>query len=261
MAQRFEGKAAVVTGGGSGIGAATARRLASEGARVVVADIDAEAAGRVVEEIAGAGGAAVVSHTDVTDPVQAKAMIRTAVDRFGRLDVLHNNATRGTGGFVGDMSLEEWQAVIAINLTAPFVATRHALPIMIDQGGGAIVNMASAVAFSAEHGLGAYAAAKAGVLSLTRSTAIEYGRHGIRANCVVPGAIATPPTMMFASISDDLRERIEAACPLRRMGRPEEVAAVVAFLASDDASFINGSAHFVDGGAMATHNIGLLGRN
>lgn len=261
MEPRFKGRVAVVTGGGSGIGEATARRLADEGARVLVADINEEAAGRVVADIVAAGGTARASHTDVTDPEQVKAMIRNAVDHFGRLDVLHNNATRGTGGFVGDMSIEEWQAVVAINLTAPFVATRCALPIMIDQGGGAIVNMASAVAFSAEHGLGAYAAAKAGVLSLTRSTAIEYGRHNIRANCVVPGAIATPPTLMFASISTELRDRIDEACPLRRMGRPEEVAAVVAFLASDEASFINGAAYFVDGGAMATHNIGLLGRN
>lgn len=261
MQQRFADRVAVVTGAGSGIGAATAKRLACEGARVVAADIDAEAVDGVVAEIGAAGGMARSSHTDLTDPQQVRAMIRLAVDQFGRLDVLHNNATRGTGGFVGDMDLAEWEAVLAINLTAPFVATRYALPIMIDQGGGVIINMASAVAFSAEHGLGAYAAAKAGVVSLTRSTAIEYGRHNIRANCVVPGAIATPPTLMFTSMSEELLARVEQASPQRRMGRAEEVAAVVAFLASDEASFVNGAAYFVDGGAMATHNIGLLGHN
>jgi NAD(P)-dependent dehydrogenase (short-subunit alcohol dehydrogenase family) len=162
---------------------------------------------------------------------------------------------------LGDLTLEQWNRVLAVNLTAPFLATKFALARMIEQGGGVIVNMSSAVAMSAEHGLGAYAAAKAGVVSLTRSTAIEYARHHIRANCILPGAIATPPTMMFIATVEGARDRIESATPFRRLGRPEEVANLVLFLASDEASYINGAAYFIDGGAAATHNIGLMGRN
>jgi NAD(P)-dependent dehydrogenase (short-subunit alcohol dehydrogenase family) len=261
MAGRFTGKVVLVTGGGSGIGEATAKCFAAEGAKVVVVDINEESAQRVAGEMRAAGGAVSVLRADVAVPAEAEAMIRYAVDTFGRLDVLHNNATSGGAGFLADMTVDEWTRTIAVNLTAPFLATKHALPVMIQQGGGAIVNMSSAVDASAEHGLGAYAAAKAGVISLTRSTAIEYGRYNIRANCVLPGAIATPPTAMFIAVVDGMRERIEEASPLRRLGRAEEVAALVLFLASDDASFITGAAHFVDGGSMATHNTGLIGRN
>ena len=261
MVAGMDGKVALITGGGSGIGEASAKRFALEGAKVLVVDINEDSAAQVEHEIRMAGGAASVFRADVAQPREAEAMIRHAVRSFGRLDILHNNATSGDGGFLADVTPEAWNRTLAVNLTAPFLATKYALPVMIEQGGGVIVNTSSAAALSAEHGLGTYAAAKAGVISLTRSTAIEYGRHNIRANCIVPGAIATPPTMAFAGAVEGVRERMERANPFRRLGRPEEVANLVLFLASDEASFITGAAYLIDGGAMSTHNIGLMGSN
>jgi len=258
MAGRLDGRVALITGAGSGIGAATARRFAQEGACVVVVDINEPAARSVVGEIESKGGRAVAFRADVAEPEYAAAMIRHTVATFGRLDVLHNNATSGEMGFLADMTVDAWNRTIAVNLTAPFLATKFALPVMMEQGGGVIVNTASPVALSAEPGLAAYAAAKAGVISLTRSTAIEHGRHRIRANCIVPGAIATPPTLAIATAVEGARERMLRANPFRRFGAPQEVANLVLFLASDEASFINGATYLVDGGAMASHNIGLV---
>jgi len=196
---------------------------------------------------------------DVSDPTTADRMIGTAVDAFGRLDLLHSNAASGAMGRVGDLDLVTWNRVLAVNLTAHFLATRAALPVMIRQGGGAIVNMSSAAALAAERGLGAYAAAKAGLIALTRNTAAEYGRLGIRANAVCPGAIETPPTRAFLAMAEEMRERMERANVLGRLGRAEEVAALVCFLASDDAAFITGAVYVCDGGATADNSVGLLG--
>jgi meso-butanediol dehydrogenase / (S,S)-butanediol dehydrogenase / diacetyl reductase len=261
MAGRFEGRVVLITGAGSGIGEATAKRFAQEGAKVVVVDINDDSARRVTDEIKSAGGRTSACRADVAQPKDAEAMIRHAVATFGRLDVLHNNATSGDYGFVADMTIDGWNRTVAVNLTAVFLATKFALPVMIEQGGGVVVNTSSAAAVSAEHGLSAYAAAKAGVISLTRSTAIEYARHNIRANCILPGAIATPPTMAFINAVEGVQKRIEQGNPLGRLGRPEEVANLVLFLASDDASYISGAAYQVDGGSMATHNVGLIASN
>jgi NAD(P)-dependent dehydrogenase (short-subunit alcohol dehydrogenase family) len=254
----IEGKVALVTGGASGIGEATARRFAEEGARVIVADVDAEGAHRVAAEI---GAAAAAIGTDITRPEDVEKMVSLAVQRFGRLDVVHNNAASGWPGKIGDLDAGAWSRTVALNLTGHFQVTRAALPAMLENGGGAFVNMSSAAALLVEEGLGAYAAAKAGVIALTRQTAVEYGRRGIRANCICPGAIATPPTLAFIRMREGLQARMEGANPLRRLGRPEEVAAVVVFLASDDAAFINGATLMVDGGSTADKSIGLLGED
>jgi meso-butanediol dehydrogenase/(S,S)-butanediol dehydrogenase/diacetyl reductase len=250
------GKVALITGAGSGIGEATARRFAAEDARVVVADINSAAAQRVASAI-GANASAVVG--DIADAHAAEAMVRHAVSTFGRLDILHNNAASGAIGRLADIDPESWSRTLAINLTGHFLMTRAALPVMLAQRAGVIVNMATAAAVLVEEGIGAYAAAKAGVIALTRQTAVEYGRRGIRANCICPGAVATPPTLAFANAVEGVRARMEAANPLRRLADPAELASVVVFLASDDASFVNGATIMVDGGATADNTVGLLG--
>jgi NAD(P)-dependent dehydrogenase (short-subunit alcohol dehydrogenase family) len=259
MTQRFAGKVALVTGAGSGIGEATATRFAEEGARVVAVDINESAATRVVDAIRTRGGAASAWRADVAHPGDAEAMIHYALNTFGRLDVLHNNATSGTLGLVADMSVDDWNHALAVNLTAPFMASKFALPVMIAQGGGVIVNMSSDAGLMAEYGLSAYGAAKAGVISLTRSIAVEYARHNIRANCISPGGVLTPPTLAFIHAVDGVEERMRRAHPVGRLGRPEEIANVVLFLASDEASFITGACYVVDGGSMATKSVNLMG--
>lgn len=277
--RRFEGRVAVVTGGASGIGAATARRLGREGAAVVIADIDAAGAKRVAGEIGAAGGRAVAFEADVTDPARVEAMVVRAVEEFGRLDILHNNATLLETAPIHKLSLEGWNRTLAVNLTAPFVGIRAAVPVMRREGGGAIVNTASISGLAGDYGLAAYNAAKAGVINLTRTAALELARHRIRVNCVCPGAVDTP--LLGSLLGDNapvahwrrrpgpgldagarrrFRERLEQAHPLGRLGTADEIAAAVCFLASDDASFITGAALVADGGVMAYTGIPAPGR-
>lgn len=256
MLRGIAGKVALITGAASGIGAATARRLVEEGARVVLADLDDEGACRVAGEI-GADASPVCG--DISDSRDAEAIVGHTLRAFGRLDILHNNAASGCPERIGDIDVEGWNRTVAINLTGHFLVTRFALPAMLERGAGVIVNMSSAAALTVEEGLGAYAAAKARVIALTRQIAVEYGRRGIRANCICPGAVATPPTLAFVGAVEGTRARIEAATPLRRMARAEELAGVVAFLASDDASYVNGATIMVDGGATIDKSVGLLG--
>ena len=259
MSRRFDGRVALVTGAASGIGEATARRFAADGAKVVLVDLNGDGARRVAGAIAADGGTALVVEADVASADGAEAMVAAATRSFGRLDVVHSNATQGDVALVGDTSLAGWERTVAVNLTAPFLAARAALPTMIAQRRGVFVHMSSGAGVLAEHGFGAYGAAKAGVLSLTRSIAIEYARHGIRAVAVCPGAIATPPLVAFAQAVEGAAERMERASPLRRLGRPEEIANVVCFLASDEASFVTGTAVIVDGASLATKEINVTG--
>jgi len=248
---RLKDKVALVTGAASGIGEATAKRLASEGAAVVVVDWNQEGAMRVAGEIRGAGNNAEALHANVGNPPEIEDMIRFAVERFGHLDILHNNAIRLYTGRVGEMSLENWRKSIDIGLTAYWYATRCALEVMVPRHKGAIVNTGSVSGLAGDYGLGAYNAIKAGVINLTRTTAIEYARKGIRCNAVCPGAILTPPILKSRRAIPELAEKTEAAIPMGRYGEPIEIANVVLFLASDEASYVNGTYIIADGGLTA----------
>ncbi len=251
---KLDNRIAVITGGGSGIGEATARLFAAEGARVIIADIDENNGQRVAGDI---GTAAVFRKTDVSDPGQVEAMVKFAVERFGRLDVLFNNAFATRMGPVGEISIEDWHKTISVTLSGVFYGMRFALPQMVAQGGGVIVNTASVSGLFGDYGAGAYNAAKAGVVNLTRSAAIEYARKKIRINAVCPGMIETPAVLnTFIGQSrnpEKARKDNEECHPIGRMGKPEEIAKVVLFLASDDSSFMTGAALMVDGGITAAY--------
>ena len=238
---RFDGASVIVTGGGSGIGRALCRRFASDGASVLVADIDGERA----VEVAG-----LVGGTSVTGDVTVASDVERIVAAVDRIDVLVNNAGGGMADDVRAIDEEEWEHDIALNLTSAFHCSKAVLPGMIERGRGVIVNIASV------NGLGFYAnepysAAKAGLISLTRSIATRYGRHGVRAVAIAPGTIRTPLWQERVDREPAIFERLVRWYPLRRVGEPEDVAAAAAFLASDEASWITGEVLRVDGGLLA----------
>ncbi|HEY5173826.1 MAG TPA: glucose 1-dehydrogenase [Acidimicrobiia bacterium] len=253
---RFSGKVAIVTGGGSGIGRATALVLASEGAQVTVADIAEHPATEVVETIAATGGVARVQVVDVADADAVAAMVDDTVQAFGGLDILHNNAAaldqNRADQDVVTMDLATWERVLAVNLTGPMLGCRFAIPRMLERGGGSIVNTASAAAFYGSHSLAAYGTSKAGVVALTRYVATAYGERGIRCNAVAPGVVVARDAQdaLGGPMGDRLR-RYSTSHLVGRLGYPEEIAAAVAYLASDDAAFVTGEVLRVDGGFTA----------
>jgi NAD(P)-dependent dehydrogenase (short-subunit alcohol dehydrogenase family) len=255
MADRLSGKVAVVTGAGSGIGRVAAELFASEGAAVIVADVVGDAAGDTVRAITAMGGRAAAVTVDVADESQVAMMVAAAVDTFGALHVLFNNAGifPGDDGGVLDTPPSTWDRVMEVNLKGVWLGCRAAVPAMIDSGGGSIVNVASFVALmGAATAQVAYTASKGGVLAFTRELAVEYARSGIRANSLCPGPIDTP--LLAELLADPVRrQRRLVHVPMGRLGRPEEIARAALFLASDDASFMTGSALVVDGGITAAY--------
>lgn len=252
MPGKLENKVAIITAGGSGIGAATARRFVQEGASIVVADISGRRAEEVASAISASGGKAVYLKMDASDPEGVQATIKLALDTYGRLDIMFNNAGMADAAPLDETSLESWNRVMAVTLTSTFLGLKYCLPIMRRQGGGAIINTASVSGTGGDYGLSSYNAAKAGVINLTRAAAIENAKFNIRVNCVCPGAINTRAAQILGGDRADEFRRIQAkAHPLGRMGEPEEIASAVAFLASAEASFITGAALMVDGGVTA----------
>ncbi len=250
---QFDGKVALVTGGASGIGRASAERFAGAGAKVVVADLDDAQGGGTVGAINATGGEAVFVRVDVADPEQVAAMVSTAIDGFGRLDIAVNSAgLPGTYAAFDDQRLDDWQRTIAVNLTGTFLAMQAQIPPMLAAGGGAIVNVASAAGLMGFANLPAYVASKHGVIGLTKSVALEYARQGIRVNAVCPGSVRTQMLEGFAGGDEKTLQGMGKMTPVGRLGTPAEIAEAIVWLCSDAASYVTGHAMAVDGGVLAT---------
>lgn len=257
---KLDEKSAVITGGGSGIGRACALKLSEEGARVMVADIREDIAKETAEIVTAEGGKAIFFQCDVGNEANVEAMTSQTIEKFGALDILVSNAGNLTRGGIHETSLEDWERVIRVQLTGTFLCARAALRHMIQHGGGNIITMGSvsSVVIGAGGSAASYKAAKGGILQFTRAIATEYADKNVRANCVCPGAVATnlgkhtqEDSAKWTSEVKDERRKYTIEVPMMRIADPMEVANVVAFLASDDSSFMTGSAVMVDGGYTA----------
>lgn len=245
--QKLEKKVAIITGGASGIGRATAILFAQEGAKVVVADINGETGKVVVQEILGAGGQAIFVKVNVAIREDTVRMAQEAMKEYGKIDILINNSGIVQDALITKMTEEQWDKVIGVNLTGPFNCIQAVVGVMTNQGSGVIVNTSSVVALYGNIGQVNYAAAKAGLIGMTKTLAKELGRKGIRVNAVAPGFIQTP---MTAGVPEKILEVMKEKTPLKRLGTPLDVAKAYLFLASEDAGFVNGSILSVDGGLV-----------
>lgn len=251
---RLMDKVAIITGASGDIGAATARLFATEGARVVLADIQDAVGTQVVETIVGQGGQALFVHTDITSPSDIHTLVTAAHSTFGRVDVLFNNAGIVVPKPLHETTLQDFQRLIAVNLQGALLCIQEVLPLMLAQGGGSVINNTSTAAVTGRPGMPVYGASKAGLLALTRGAAVAYGPRNVRFNAIIPGTIWTAMTRDAFSRWSDLeaqRRGTEQVIPLRRVGMPEDIAHAALFLASDESQYITGIALPVDGGRTA----------
>ncbi|MBI1281371.1 MAG: SDR family oxidoreductase [Anaerolineaceae bacterium] len=246
-------KVAIVTGGGSGIGRATALALSHEGVKIVIADIVKQESERVVLEIQEGGGNALYIKTDVSPSSDVQQVVNKTVETYGRLDYAVNNAgIGGTQALTADCDEADWSKVIGVNLTGVWLCMKHEIPRMLDQGGGAIVNVSSILGLVGFANACAYTSSKHGIIGLTKVAAMEYAAKGLRINAVCPAFIATPMLERSGlTAGTDIYDAVVALHPIKRLGTPEEVAAMIVWLCSDTASFVTGSAMLVDGGYVA----------
>lgn len=244
---RVKDKVVLITGGGSGIGRETGLLMAKEGAKIVVGDVNEKAGMETVETINKSGGDAIFAKLDVSNREQAKQAVRDALAKYGRLDVLINNAGIIQDALVVKMTEEQWDKVVNINLKGPFNCIQAVVEQMIAQGGGVILNISSIVALYGNVGQTNYAATKAGLVGMTKTLAKELGKKNIRVNAIAPGFIYTP---MTATMPEKILDMMKEKTPLKRLGTPADVANALLFLASDEASFINGAVISVDGGLL-----------
>jgi NAD(P)-dependent dehydrogenase (short-subunit alcohol dehydrogenase family) len=253
--RRYDSKVALVTGGAGGIGSEVCRTLAAQGARVIVADIDGDAAVAVAEAIAGAGGEATPVTVDLADEDSVRSMATAAAERYGGVDVLDNNAALTAAdvlerdGTVTDMDIEVWDQMLAVNLRSQLLTCKHLVPQMVARGGGAVVNMSSGAANTGDVSRTAYAVSKSAIATFTRYLAAQYGRQGVRANTIVPGLILTDPVR--AQIPPAMLEGYARSILTPTVGEPRDVADLVAFLCSDEARYITGQSIAIDGGMSA----------
>lgn len=251
---RFQGKVAVVTGAGKGIGRATAMAFAQEGASVAVVDLSREDGEKVTQEIRQQQGEALFVYADISNEEAVQEMVKQVVDCWGRLDVLVNNAGVYFQASAIDTPLEAWEKVVGVNLTGAFLCTKHAAKAMVKMGGGTIVNVASEAGLVGIKSQVAYNVSKGGMIALTRSCAVDFAPLGIRVNCVCPGTTDTPLVQAAVNRAPDpaaARRALEECRPLNRLGRPEEIAAAILFLAGDEAGYASGAILSVDGGYTA----------
>ena len=245
-------KVALITGAGSGIGRATALLFAKEGAKVAVNDYVPAGGQETVKMIKEAGGEAIFLQADVSRAADAEKMVLTTVNTYGRTDILFNNAGISQGFTpTAEMTEDEWDSIHSINLKGVFLGCKYAIPVMLGQGGGVIINTASFAGMIGVPGNSAYCAAKAGVILLTKTMALEYGRQNIRVNCICPGGTLTPMVESWMPADPAAREAVMRAQPLGRMGQPEEIARAALYLACDDSTYVNGSSLVVDAGLTA----------
>jgi NAD(P)-dependent dehydrogenase (short-subunit alcohol dehydrogenase family) len=251
---RLQSKVAIVTGCGSGIGQSIAARFAAEGAAVFGVDWNRAAGEHVAGEIAREGGTIAFHEADVSQESAVQGMVAACLEQFGRLDILVNNAAVQHEVALHETSMEQWHRMIDVNLGGVFLGCKFAIPAMIAQGGGVIINMSSVMGLVADPKLAIYCATKGGILAMTRAIAIAYGRQGIRATCICPGDVDTPLNQVYFNSYPDpaaARAAIEEHYPLGRIATPDEIARVAAFLSSDDATFITGTHVLVDGGVLS----------